>query len=124
MKALVRSLSLVTLMAGIASFAFGANQTLKGTISDSMCGASHAKMMAEHKDSKMTDRDCALACVKGGGKFVVVADGKVYNVANQNLAALTQYAGQAVNVTGDVNRRFHPRVSRRSQHQNSLRLQA
>src|SRR6202030_1705230 len=35
--------------------------------------------------------DCTLACVKGGGKFVFVSDGKVYTVANQNLAALTEH---------------------------------
>ena len=33
---------------------------------------------------------------------MIVSDGKVYNVANQNLAALTTYAGQTVTVTGDV----------------------
>ena len=50
----------------------------------------------------MTDRDCTLACVKGGGKFVFVSGGKVYNVANQNLAALTEHAGENVSLTGDV----------------------
>jgi DNA-binding IclR family transcriptional regulator len=41
--------------------------------------------------------------VKGGGKFVFVADGKVYTLANQNLAALTEHAGETVSLTGDVN---------------------
>jgi hypothetical protein len=76
--------------------------TMNGMISDSMCGVSHAKMMEMHKDTKMTDRDCTLACVKGGGKFVFVSDGKVYNVANQKLAALTEHAGETVTLTGNV----------------------
>lgn len=88
--------------AGLCSIADAASMTMDGTISDSMCGASHAKMMEMHKDAKMTDRDCTLGCVKNGGKFVFVSGGKVYNVANQKLAGLTQYAGDAVSLTGDI----------------------
>jgi hypothetical protein len=77
--------------------------TMNGMISDSQCGVSHAKMMEAHKDAKMTNRDCTLACVKGGGKFVFVSGGKVYNISNQNFAALTERAGQTVSLTGDVN---------------------
>lgn len=77
--------------------------TMTGMISDSMCGASHAKMMAMHKDAKMTDRDCTLGCVKGGAKYVLVSEGKVYNISNQNIAALQKDAGESVSVTGDVN---------------------
>ena len=95
-------LGAAALIAVFATVAAAANMTMDGTISDSMCGLSHAKMMEMHKDAKMTDRDCTLGCVKGGGKFVFVSDGKVYNVANQSLAALTQYAGENVTVTGNV----------------------
>jgi len=90
------------LMAIFASLAGAASMTMTGMISDNMCGASHAKMMEMHKDAKMTERDCALACVKAGGKFVFVSDGKVYSISNQNLAALTKYAGQSVKLTGDL----------------------
>ncbi|SRR5579885_3100813 len=102
MKRLLNSARLIGVLAGAASFAGAATMTMEGTISDSMCGASHAKMIEMHKGAKMTDRDCTLACVKGGGKYVVVSNGKVYNVSNQKLAALSQYAGEAVSVTGDV----------------------
>ncbi len=78
---------------------YAANWT--GEISDSACGASHAKMMAEHKDLK-TDRACTLACVKAGSKYVLVSDGKVYQIENQSLPALQQRAGQTVVVTGDL----------------------
>lgn len=59
-------------------------------------------MMEMHKDAKMTDKDCTLACVKAGGKFVFVSNGKVYNISNQKLDDLTKYAGQNVSVIGDV----------------------
>ena len=74
---------------------------MNGTISDSMCGASHAKMTAGHPN--MTDRACTLGCVKGGAKYVFVSDGKVYQIANQNLAVLQKDAGESVSLTGDVN---------------------
>lgn len=102
MKHILRGLGVIGLIAGLGSFAGAATMTMDGMISDSACGASHAKMMQEHKDAKMTDRDCTLACVKAGGKFVFVSGGKVYTVANQKLAALTEHAGETVSVTGDV----------------------
>ncbi len=103
MKSILRGLGCAGLLAGLASFAPAATMTMTGMISDSMCGASHAKMMEMHKDAKMTDRDCTLACVKAGGKYVFVsADGKVYKIANQNLADLAKEAGMSVSLTGNV----------------------
>jgi len=93
----------VTVLLGLSSFLGAANMTMNGMISDSQCGASHAKMMQAHKEAKMTDRDCTLACLKAGGKLVFVSGGKVYNISNQNLAALTEHAGESVSLTGDVN---------------------
>jgi hypothetical protein len=102
MKRVVNNLTMIGLFAGLSSFAGAATMTMDGMISDSMCGASHAKMMEMHKDAKMSDRDCTLACVKGGGKFVFVSGGKVYNLANQKFAALTEHAGETVSLTGNV----------------------
>jgi len=102
MKHIFGGLGVIGLFAGLGSFAGAATMTMDGMISDSACGASHAKMMQEHKDAKMTGRDCTLACVKAGGKFVFVSGGKVYTVANQKLAALTEHAGETVTVTGDL----------------------
>ena len=87
---------------GLSAFAQAAEKTWAGKISDSMCGASHSKMMAEHKSGKMSDRDCTLACVKGGGKYVFVSGGKVYNIENQDLALLQDHAGHTVRLTGEM----------------------
>lgn len=103
MKRFFKGLCGIGLLAGLGGYLSAANTTLDGMISDSMCGAGHAKMIEAHKDAKMTDRDCTLACIKGGGKYVLVANGKVYNISNQNLAALQEHAGHQVSVTGDVN---------------------
>src|SRR5665213_28934 len=95
MHKVVLGLCRVGLLAGLASFASAATMTMAGMISDSMCGASHAKMMEMHKGAKMTDRECTLACVKAGGKYVFVSDGKVYQIANQDMAALMKEAGMS-----------------------------
>lgn len=98
-----RGLAMFGLVAGLASLASAATMTMTGMISDSACGPSHAKMMEMHKDAKMDEPQCTLACVKGGGKFVFVSDGKVYTVANQTFSGLTKYAGETVSLTGDMN---------------------
>jgi hypothetical protein len=105
MKSVVRSLWCIGLLLSFTSFVSAADQTWTGKISDSMCGGSHAKMIAAHGGaSKMTDRDCTLACTKAGGKYVFImgGSGKVYNIANQNLAALQTHAGHTVKLTGEM----------------------
>jgi hypothetical protein len=72
--------------------------TWTGQISDSSCGVSHAKMTSQHK----TSRDCTLACVKGGSKYVFVSAGTVYQIDNQSFADLEKRAGQMVEITGDM----------------------
>lgn len=90
----------VSVLAGLSTWATSAGQTWTGQISDSMCGASHAKMTSAH--SGMTDRDCAQACIKAGGKYVFVSDGKVFPIANQDLAMLSVHVGHTVRLTGDM----------------------
>jgi len=75
-------------------------ETWKGKISDSMCGSKHA---TEHDGKKMTERECVEACMKGNAKYVFSADGgKVFKIANQNLADLKTHAGHEVMLTGDM----------------------
>lgn len=103
MRTLLKTLGAIGLLFGLTSFGSAADMTLRGQISDSQCGASHAKMMEMHKDAKMTARDCTLACVKNGGKYVFVSSGKVYTIANQDFAPLQRYAGEDVRLTGAFN---------------------
>ena len=80
----------------VASSAFAADQTVKGKVSDVMCGASHAGM-----PTKMTDRECTQFCAGKGAQYVLVADGKIYKLSNHN-AELKAHAGEMVSITGDV----------------------
>ena len=102
MKLIFKSLGAAGLAIGLSSLAGAASKTMNGMISDSACGMSHAKMIQGHPEAKMSERDCTLACVKAGGKFVFVSGGKVYTIANQNFTALTDHAGETVSLTGDV----------------------
>jgi len=101
MKSILRGLCCTGLLASFALFASAATMTMKGMISDSMCGASHAKMIAGHPG--MTASQCTLGCIKAGAKYVFVSKGKVYQIANQDMAALMKEAGEPVSLTGDVN---------------------
>ncbi|HEV3058595.1 MAG TPA: hypothetical protein VGY48_10110 [Vicinamibacterales bacterium] len=76
-----------------------ATVTLTGQISDSLCKAKHEE--AAEGQGKMADRECTLSCVRGGSKFVLLVDGKVIAIANQDHKDLTTYAGQVVTVQGD-----------------------
>ncbi|MGC9996522.1 MAG: DUF5818 domain-containing protein [Terriglobia bacterium] len=87
---------LLSFVAGLslAGTARAAAKTFVGSISDSMCGAKH--MMPGQ-----SDKDCTLACVKAGSKYVLAdASGKVYQLSDQKKPE--QFAGQKVKVTGTL----------------------
>jgi hypothetical protein len=86
----------------LSVFAVGASagdKSWTGKIGDSTCGAKH-NIAAEHAGAKMSDRDCAMACVKNGGKYIFVVGSKVYNIDNQSFAGLEEHAGHTVKLTG------------------------
>ena len=80
--------------------AFAAEQTWTGKISDSACGAKHEE--AAEGEGVMADRDCTQACIRGGSKYVLVVEGKVFQIANQDLKDLATHAGHAVKMTGEL----------------------
>ena len=51
---------------------------------------------------KMPDRDCTVACVRGGSKYAFVTNGTVYQIANQNHPDLATHAGHTVKLTGEA----------------------
>jgi uncharacterized protein YcnI len=89
--------SVTTLAAPAAAAGAAAGHAWTGTISDKMCGADHKKM-----GGQLSDRDCTLACTKGGAPYVLVLDGKVYALSGHE-ADLRTHAGHVVQLTGDLN---------------------
>jgi hypothetical protein len=78
----------------------GAEQTWTGKIGDSACGAKHEE--AVENEGVMADRECTQACVRGGSRYILVADGKVLKIANQDNTDLAVHAGRTVKVTGEL----------------------
>jgi hypothetical protein len=84
----------------LASSTFAAEHTWNGQISDSACGAKHEE--AAEGQGKMPDRECTVACVRGGSKYVLVVDGKAFQIANQDNKDLATHAGHKVKLTGEL----------------------
>lgn len=70
----------------------GEEKTFTGTISDSMCGATH---MAKDK----SPAECTRMCVKDGQKYALVAGKKLYTLEGHE-EDLGKLAGQKVTVKG------------------------
>lgn len=83
-----------------ASPALAADKTWTGKISDAKCNGKHAK--AEHGAQADSDHDCVTKCVEGGSKYVFVAGGKTYQIANQDFADLKAHGGHTVALTGEM----------------------
>ena len=80
-----------------ASSLQAATMTLKGTITDAMCGAKHPVADAA---------GCTKDCVKKGSDYALVtSEGKVYTLKADAAAKaeLEKLAGKMADVSGDVN---------------------
>jgi hypothetical protein len=83
-----------------APLASAADKTWTGVISDAKCAGTHQK--AEHGSQADSDHDCTTKCVAGGQKYVFVAGGKTYQIANQDFAALKDHGGHKVALSGEM----------------------
>ncbi len=97
MKSLALTISALVLAFTLPA---AAEQTWTGKISDSACGAKHEE--AAEGNGVMPDRECTRACVRGGSKYVLVVDGKVLQIANQDNTDLATHAGHTVKMTGEL----------------------
>ena len=91
------ALTLASTFIAVGTSLSAATMTLKGTVSDAMCGAKHPVADAA---------GCTKDCVKKGSDYALVgADGKVYTLKADATAKaeLDKLAGKMADVTGDVN---------------------
>jgi hypothetical protein len=90
----------------IAAPSFAAEQTWTGTITDTMCAKSHQSNIEhaqQNSGKRMTDQECTVGCVmRRGQKYVLVTDGRTYQIQNQNHSALAELAARPVRVTGSL----------------------
>lgn len=90
-KVNLTTLAALGLMATAAALA--QSTTLKGTVSDKLCGAEH--MMSG------SAAQCTRECVKKGSPYALVVGSKVYTLKGHS-SDLYKYAGQNVVVKGTV----------------------
>lgn len=97
-KALVLAAALA--FASLGTLQARSEETWKGTIGDSMCGAKHS---ADKHGGKAADhRACVEKCITGGGEYVFITDGKVMKIANQSFEGLKTHAAHDVMLTGEI----------------------
>jgi hypothetical protein len=80
-----------------------ADRMWTGKISDSICGAKH-NTSAEHVGKKMSDREWHFGLRERTQRKICIRQWRqgVYNVANQDFAALQEHAGHTVEFTGEM----------------------
>ena len=101
MKKLIMSMTACVLLA--PGFAGAKDMTFSGEIMDSACakGGGHESMFK--KMGTNDPKECTLACVKGGSKFVLFkADKTFYQLDDQKK--LEPFAGQKVEVMGTLDK--------------------
>jgi hypothetical protein len=86
-----RILLLVFAVLVFGSLSFAGSKTLTGVVSDSHCGLKHAAAGSG---------GCVEHCVSGGATYVLVSDGKVYQLSAQDK--FKGLGGKNVTVTGEV----------------------
>ena len=79
----------------VAPIVSAAEKTWTGTISDSKCAAKHEK-------ATEADASCVTKCASGGAKYVFMAGGKTYEIANQDFKDLKDHGGHKVALTGEM----------------------
>jgi hypothetical protein len=93
MKMRIAALSMCLLLTALRGFS-ESEQSLTGTISDTMCGA-------KHMTTNVSPAQCVRECVKSGSDYGLISGGKVY-ILKGDMKQIDKYAGQMVKVTGDV----------------------
>ena len=72
----------------------------RGQIGDSRCAGDHSHTSAELMN--LNRRDCVRRCVEMGAHYIFVSQGVVYTIQNQDFGDLTRFAGQDVQIEGEV----------------------
>lgn len=91
------ALAATLLVSGVFAQSKGGTTTLQGTITDTMCGVKHGMMQ------NTTDKQCTIACVKGGSSYGLVVGDKVYTLEGK-AGDLEKFAGAKAKVTGTLDK--------------------
>lgn len=91
---MVKRVALLSVMLlAFTCFGWAGDKSLTGVVSDSHCGV-------KHSEASEAAANCVKGCVKGGNQYVLVSEGKVYELDAQDKFA--DHAGKKVTVKGKV----------------------
>jgi hypothetical protein len=93
--------SIVVFFVFSAASVLAAEEKWTGQVGDSMCGL-EAKHSLGPDGKPMSARDCARDCVKQGGSYVLISQGKVFKLVNGDKATVSANAGYTVDVVGTL----------------------
>jgi hypothetical protein len=94
-------MSFVVLFVCATTLELAAQQKWTGQIGDSMCEVDTKHSLGP--DGKpMSARDCARVCVKQGGSYVLISQGRVFKLVNGDKAGVPANAGYTVDVIGTL----------------------
>ncbi len=95
----------VLLLAATISFARAraAERTFSGEIMDSQCASMGNHDAGYKMTGTKTAKDCTVACVKAGGKYVLYEPAKKVTLKIDDQAKAEPFAGEKVKVVGTEN---------------------
>lgn len=100
----MRKLSLIAVMALLgATAALARARVFSGQIMDSACAAMGNHDAGYKMTGTHTPKDCSLACVKAGSKFVLYNSAKKITYKLDNQKEPEAFAGENVRVVGTYN---------------------
>ena len=70
-----------------------------GVISDSFCRLDHHRIASR---VSATAHSCTLGCVERGATLVLISEGRVYQIRNQDFPTLKTFAAKRVKVSGTL----------------------
>jgi hypothetical protein len=81
-------------------YANGAEQTWIGEITDSACKFEHVPVA--EGEPVLPSPECVKVCLRGGSKYVLLVDDKLFDIENQKHPDLEKLAGRKVKLTGEL----------------------
>jgi len=100
----MRKLSLLAVMLMLgATMSFARTRSFSGEIMDSACAKMGSHDAGYSMTNTKTPKDCTLACVKAGSKFVLYNSAKKITYQLDNQKEPEQFAGEKVQVIGAYN---------------------
>jgi hypothetical protein len=75
-------------------------ETWTGEITDSACKLEHVPVA--EGEGVLPAPECVKVCIRGGSKYMLAVDEKIYDIENQKHPDLEKFAGKPVKVTGEL----------------------